>query len=421
MTQPHPNTDPNRQEDDIFYPVSKAILPCIQNPFRTGNFALWYNKYIPIILSRNTEDTFKPCNPGFIRINGKYKDKIDKAKQYIEYYHEQAKAFYDSELIKVLLQEKHKQQTQFLKTAAAHGRESIEIWAKTTTRFITGIGNIHPSEISITLDHNIGVPYIPASSIKGIVRFFNAINLMEHFPDGSFNDVEHSETKELFGSSAEDLKKLKNLSGNRGSILFLDAYPEPPINIGIDIINPHYVKYYEPANKSTWPADHLGPVPVKFLVVEPGTCFVFRCVMPSPYKDKIFNIFKKTFEEGIGAKTSLGYGKFEEIPNESPIKNQIQNLKIPSNEKTAEKDDLDPEKQALKQVKALKKDRDQIGRLTKQLLEGNYSLSVYQELKNKLKELNEWEPEKGNAYQKMLDRKNKIENKIKTLSQNERE
>jgi len=32
----------------------------------------------------------------------------------------------------------------------------------------------------MTFDHNLGIPYIPASSIKGIVRFAHTLDLIEN-------------------------------------------------------------------------------------------------------------------------------------------------------------------------------------------------------------------------------------------------
>ena len=399
------------------YITSSNTLSIVEKPFEKGNFSLWYNKYIPIIINGKKDELYKPCNTD-----------INYKNDFIKFYCNIAREF--SKYLDGYLIEKHAQQSYILECARNKGLEVIEIWAQNTTRLLTGVGNSHPAEISITLDHNLGIPYIPASSIKGIVRFCNALGLQEKIGKDSFNDVEDWETNKLFGSSPEDFKDLKKGHEQKGSVIFFDVYPLPSnlgshIELEVDILNPHYIKYYSPTNTKDWPSDNQDPRPVKFLVVKPGTYFIFRCIVPSSeYKEKIIDLFKKVFVEGIGAKTNLNYGRFKEINPDPSLKEKIdytkQILFNPIASVTEEKTPLEesgPEASVLNKIKNLKKDRSQIGQLVKQLLEGDYSLEVYETLKNKLVELNEWEPEKGSAYSKMKERKTSIENKIKSLKE----
>jgi hypothetical protein len=102
-----------------------------------------------------------------------------------------------------------------------------------------------------------------------------------------------------------------------------------------DIVNPHYGEYYHSQGKNCGPTEDQNPVPVKFLVVKKGQEFVFRFLLrhgleKAPSSDidalsaKIKTAMKTAFtEEGFGAKTALGYGRFEILgEDEEPEKVQ---------------------------------------------------------------------------------------------------
>jgi CRISPR-associated protein Cmr6 len=79
-------------------------------------------------------------------------------------------------------------------------------------------------------------------------------------------------------------------------------------------MNPHYGDYYSDENGETPPADYLDPTPIKFLTVSKGTKFTFRALVPQD--SNLFEPVKIAFEnaikdEGVGAKTAVGYGRFE--------------------------------------------------------------------------------------------------------------
>jgi hypothetical protein len=96
----------------------------------------------------------------------------------------------------------------------------------------------------------------------------------------------------------------------KGEVVFLDAYPKDVPQLHIDIMNPHYGPYY---SDGVPPADHHNPTPIKFLTVAPGTTFIFRAVtkkengLPQKVKKALLSALT---EEGVGAKTAVGYGRF---------------------------------------------------------------------------------------------------------------
>lgn len=197
-------------------------------------------------------------------------------------------------------------------------------------RMAVGLGNESVYETSITLHHIYGIPYIPASSIKGIVRSYI---IQEYFDNGSEEPAEyralHDETFcKIFGTAKET--KIKNKNGKEfkaisplmkdgkptdhiGLVTFFDAFPTQEPKIEPDIMNVHYPDYY---NGSEPPTDYQNPNPIPFLTVKDTP---FQFIIGSK-KEKLENlkIGNKTITDwliealqnnGIGAKTAVGYGR----------------------------------------------------------------------------------------------------------------
>jgi CRISPR-associated protein Cmr6 len=91
------------------------------------------------------------------------------------------------------------------------------------------------------------------------------------------------------------------------------------------------MKYY---SGERGPTEDQSPIPVKFMVVKSGSDFVFRLLLRQPLeaaweKDqkKLESVIQKNLhraisEEGMGAKTALGFGRFVVIATEEPEKVQ---------------------------------------------------------------------------------------------------
>jgi CRISPR-associated protein Cmr6 len=195
-------------------------------------------------------------------------------------------------------------------------------------RLIVGLGASHPQETSMTLHHIYGIPYIPGSAIKGVTRHWAVLKFAEELSrrekkdfeiaveevskaleDGKgldelkVGDLEFSQLIEIFGTQKQ-----------QGKVIFFNAYPIGDINLKIDVMNPHYPEYY---SKGQAPTDWQNPIPIKFLTVE-NTKFQFYLAVRGENSNKILEktkelCLKALKEHGIGAKTSLGYGIFEEI------------------------------------------------------------------------------------------------------------
>ena len=150
-------------------------------------------------------------------------------------------------------------------------------------------------ETSIRLHHIYGIPYIPSTAIKGVVRSYT---IQKKYKNSEERALDSEEFKNYFGTQEQE-----------GRIVFFDAFPSTRPTIKIDIMNPHYGHYY---NEGKAPTDDKNPIPINFLTVE-NTEFQFLI----GFKDEIDNNFINLFTEaltqhGIGAKTAVGYGYFGE-------------------------------------------------------------------------------------------------------------
>ncbi|EGW21679.1 type III-B CRISPR module RAMP protein Cmr6 [Methylobacter tundripaludum] len=168
----------------------------------------------------------------------------------------------------------------------------------TDWRFVSGLGAAHPYETGFIWHRTLSVPYLPGSSVKGLMRAW-ATHWCEL--------TEQQEITRLFGA--------KDGEANCGALIVFDALPSQPPKLELDILNPHYSEYYQDSTKP--PADYLSPKPVFFLTVAPGQDFEFF-LAPRPGAseqdlDTGLKLLRKALETlGAGGKTAVGYGVFKE-------------------------------------------------------------------------------------------------------------
>ena len=312
----------------MFYPYSTQLQMAAKS-FSKGNFSLWFNKFIPL----NDKTKCKPC------------DQRGNDKEVVQYYESFYNGLKNNLTLKNLLDEKQRSQKEFCKIYENAGYKIINYQAELKSPLITGIGQTHPNEVGMVFDHTIGIPYIPASSVKGIVRFAYVLELiksenLEQFlnreKDGIIESIPETKIPAIFGGDLETEKSGKSeIEKRSGRVIFLDAYPEKVPHLHVDIMNPHYGDYYSDEKGKIPPADYLAPTPIKFLTVKPGTVFTFRALAPndSYFIEPVKTAFQKALEdEGVGAKTAVGYGRFEIKKDQNRLTaatKQIQKTKSP--------------------------------------------------------------------------------------------
>jgi len=152
----------------------------------------------------------------------------------------------------------------------------------TSSRLVCGLGSANVLETAITLHHLYGIPYIPGSSFKGVCRevVFHRLVENKNITEDKLDDFQNKFYGELYPDD-EDILTYQLLFGAqnfKGLLLFLDAYPENNQQqiFDLDIMNPHYSKYYGDKSGNVVPGDWENPVPIFFLTVRKGVKFKFN-------------------------------------------------------------------------------------------------------------------------------------------------
>lgn len=162
---------------------------------------------------------------------------------------------------------------------------------KVIDRMVVGLSGENPLEISLTLNKQYGLPFIPGSALKGLARHY-----LEHLPSV---DQQHKDI--LFGNTDDS-----------GYVTFFDAWFIPEGNkrpLRKDVMTVHHPKYYMGA--TTPPSDFDDPNPVQFLSAV-GTYLVAVKCCDRDWGDFASKLLQNALSQwGAGGKTSSGYGKME--------------------------------------------------------------------------------------------------------------
>jgi CRISPR-associated protein Cmr6 len=152
-----------------------------------------------------------------------------------------------------------------------------------------------PLEISIYWDPVLNLPYVPSSSIKGLVRAY----------------------LESYGAQEFSKELLDRVFGkdSSGLAVFTDAYPVECSGESLlepDVVTPHYSEVREAIDEAS-----SSPVPLVFPTVTRGVTLAM--VVAFKYGDssvldtvtvlKLSEKIREALEQGIGAKTTVGYGR----------------------------------------------------------------------------------------------------------------
>lgn len=164
-----------------------------------------------------------------------------------------------------------------------------EVYA-TESRFVTGLGRSHPVENGFAWHPTLGTPFLPGSSVKGMV--------------GAWAKADQE--------NREDRKRILGSLGQVGSVRFLDAVPMDSVSLEADVMTPHYAGW----SRQKPPGDWCSPKPIPFLTTAPGTRFVFGIVPTSATRDGDLDtvsdwLGKALKWAGAGAKTAVGYGRMK--------------------------------------------------------------------------------------------------------------
>jgi len=173
------------------------------------------------------------------------------------------------------------------------------------TAYVTGSGLPSVLEAHLTLHRIYGVPYLPASSLKGLTAHYyrqhaGVLKLGQDFD------------KIVFGSQEQ-----------AGFVTFYDAFPTPDTvgsALHLDVLTPHHQKYntnMSSDGKRLAPRDDDSPVPVHFLSAKASFRIMISCEgtpeRAKPWLNAVQTLITHALQhEGFGGKTNAGYGRFSE-------------------------------------------------------------------------------------------------------------
>lgn len=275
---------------------------------------------------------------------------------YKDYYEEYYKNFQlyskDEEQSKIYFEEKNK---KILDSELLNGENCISIgncnlFFKTTypgllvgSGYTHGVDEKNEFKMGFYFDYTTGLPIIPGSSVKGILKsvfnntrdenneyikeiiksnnkIFHNINV-EALSQNDFLNIE----KEIF----EGIKDEEPLPVYKRDIFF-DAIidferTEKENSKGKKILGDDFITHHENPLKN--------PVPLKFLKVLPNVVWKFQFDLKEG--NSIFNVEQKLFlfrniilDMGVGSKTNVGYGRFDNKYGQEDLEQYLRRKEI---------------------------------------------------------------------------------------------
>ncbi|MDC0994071.1 type III-B CRISPR module RAMP protein Cmr6 [bacterium] len=184
-------------------------------------------------------------------------------------------------------------------------------------RLLIGVGSASPLEVGLSLHHTYGLPYLPATALKGLASHYAHSVWGEKDQNWRMADKGNPQGNHhrfVFGSTSE-----------AGCIDFHDGWLEPGSKCILveDVMTPHHSSYYGAAedDDNHPPADWDSPIPIQYLTANKKLKFRFflgcalhagdeqqrKCI--KAWLDIVQALLDAALKEwGLGAKTSSGYG-----------------------------------------------------------------------------------------------------------------
>ena len=242
----------------------------------------------------------------------------------------------------------HKRQKRIMESYRQLGYECHLFSMTMQSPLVHGLGETHPMEKFLTFDRNTGIPYIPSTSVKGVLKtrlMIQELNKRSLNPDDGYLEAKEQNFlvedkaaknkedkilvnenyplfKELFGGAEEQGKG--ESQAQQGKIIFLDTFPATFPRLKKEIMTPHYSKYYS-GKGQIGPTESQQPVPNAYLSVDPQDgqqkmefVFLIHPELSQEHPDCVEK-FMRVFENedvsdiGFGSKSAIGFGQFAPI------------------------------------------------------------------------------------------------------------
>jgi len=201
------------------------------------------------------------------------------------------------------------------------GANVFTVAALSIAPFATGLGNEHPLENGFAFLNPYGLPYLPGSGVKGVLR-----RAAEELRDGVFGV---SNQDGWTDAALQALFGVQDGEGDprRGALSFWDVIPQlKGDHLQVEVMTPHQSHYLQGSES---PHDSGSPNPICFLSVPPESQFTFyvQCdigflerlapdlAADHRWKALLRAAFAHAFDWlGFGAKTAVGYGAMWQDP-----------------------------------------------------------------------------------------------------------
>ncbi len=210
----------------------------------------------------------------------------------------------------------------------------LRLDALATAPFTTGLGNEHPLENGFAFLNPYGLPYLPGSGVKGVLRQAARELATGEWGDPQGWDAFLPSPASGRGAGGEGLSAIDAFFGKedsnnaqRGALVFWDVIPQiKGDSLMVEIMTPHQGHYYQQkeAAGSISPHNSGQPIPISYLTVPPGSGFAFHVVcdltflgriapaLTESWKALLTAAFEHAFQWlGFGAKTAVGYGAMQ--------------------------------------------------------------------------------------------------------------
>ncbi len=243
----------------------------------------------------------------------------------------------DAELRRALAQ----RQEELALPALADGA-LLAVHATAVAPFTTGLGNEHPTENGFAFLAPYGLPYLPGSGVKGVLRA--AARELAGAEWGDSTGWSEPAISALFGLDADD----GSTTHQRGALAFWDVIPQlAGDRLRVDVMTPHQSHYLQ---GSDTPHDSGLPNPIAFLTVPSGSGFAFhvscdrtfltRCAPGLAAAMRWQTLLQAAFQHafqwlGFGAKTAVGYGAMQSDSAAQAKRQQVINDRVKASAQAA--------------------------------------------------------------------------------------
>lgn len=192
-------------------------------------------------------------------------------------------------------------QLQYCNNLVWRSHDYWECELKSTSRLVMGMGADHPLENGFSWDDLYGVPYLPASALKGLIRATAKL-------------FEVSWAEEVLGKDHGP----EGDAAQTSLITVFEVFPTSWPVLAVDIVNSHHPKYYKCSSDDKdegikLPVETESPKPAFFLTVEAGATWRMRIMARKRLPVKLNEVGELACEGlqclGIGGKTAVGYGR----------------------------------------------------------------------------------------------------------------